>query len=259
VKMRTIIVDDEELARRGMRARLEKWADVEIVAECKNGRQAIDAIRRTSPHLVFLDVQMPGKTGFDVIEALDGQPLPYIAFVTAYDQHAIRAFQVHALDYLLKPIDDARFEQTLDRARSCLARDGRVDFGTRVASLLEGLRPPEPSSLRMPDRLVIRSGGHVVFLRPAEVDWIEATGDYLTLHCGKKSWLQRATLTAIEEKLRHHGFARVHRSAIVNLRRISEMKSLDNGEFLVRLDNGTELKLSRSYRHILQHLVRERL
>ena len=256
MKLRVVIVDDEELARRGIKTRLLRAGDNEIVAECGNGRDAIEVIRRTSPDLVFLDVQMPGKSGFDVIEALGGVAFPHVIFVTAHDRFAIRAFEVNAVDYLLKPIDDERFDIALQRARESLSRDRDSDFGRRLASLLGAV---SPASHRSPlERLVVRSGGRVVFVKIAELDWVEATGDYVTLHAGKKSWLLRETISEMQRKLEPHGFTRVHRSTLVNQDRIAEMRALDNGEYRILLRDGVELKLSRNYRQALEHLLNRR-
>jgi two-component system LytT family response regulator len=255
--MRVVIVDDEELARRGIRTRIQRSQDVDIVAECGNGREAIDAIRCTSPDLVFLDVQMPGKTGFDVIEAVGSDAFPHVIFVTAHDQYAIRAFEVNALDYLLKPIDDERFDTALRRARESLARHHDSNVGRRLASVLGemGTAGNRRRAETRSNRMVVRSGGRVLFVKTSEVDWVEATGDYVTLHIGKKSLLLRETITEMERKLGSDGFTRIHRSAIVNLEQIVEMRALDNGEYRVLLRDATELKLSRNYRHALRHLI----
>ena len=255
--LRVVIVDDEELARRGIRTRLQRSKDVEIVAECSNGRQAIDAIRRSTPDLVFLDVQMPGKTGFDVIEGIDETALPYVIFVTAHDRFAIRAFEVNALDYLLKPIDDERFDIAFQRARQALSRDRDSDLGRRLVAVVEKVGGNEGNT-KNSDRMVIRSSGRVIFIKTAEIDWIEAAGDYVTLHSGKKSWLIRETISQMETKLQPKGFSRIHRSAIVNNERIAEMRPLDNGEYRVLLRDGTELRLSRNYRQQLQSLLGDR-
>jgi two-component system LytT family response regulator len=255
--MSVVIVDDEELARRGIKTRLQRSQDVEIVADCSNGREAIEAIRRLSPDLVFLDVQMSGKTGFDVIEVIGCDTFPQVIFVTAHDRYAIRAFEVNALDYLLKPIDDERFDIALRRARESLARQHDSDVGRRLAALVgemaEG-RNHESTATRS-NRLVVRSGGRVLFVKVSEVDWVEATGDYVTLHVARKSLLMRETITEMEAKLAPDGFSRIHRSTIVNLDRVVEMKALDNGEYRVLLRDATELKLSRSYRHALSWLI----
>jgi two-component system LytT family response regulator len=255
--IRVVIVDDEELARRGIRTRLQRSRDIEIVAECGNGREAIEAIRRAAPDLVFLDVQMPGKTGFDVIEAIGCETFPHVIFVTAHDRYAIRAFEVSALDYLLKPIDDERFDIALGRARESLARRHDSDVGRRLAAVVGEMASGgnHQSAATRSNRMVVRSGGRVLFVKISEVDWVEATGDYVTLHVGKKSLLLRETITEMEKKLAPDGFARIHRSTIVNLERIAEMRALDNGEYRVLLRDATELKLSRNYRHALARLV----
>ena len=252
--LRVVIVDDEELARRGIRTRLQRMSDVDIVAECSNGRQAIDSIRRYTPDLVFLDVQMPGKTGFDVIEDVGWETCPNIIFVTAHDQYAIRAFEINALDYLLKPIDEERFDLAFQRARDTLAMDRDRDLGRRLASAL-GDVDVHGTSARRTGHVVVRSVGRVIFVKKSDIDWIEAAGDYVTLHVGKKSWLLRETIAEMERKLQSDGFTRIHRSAIVNTERIGEMHSLDNGEYRLLLRDGTELKLSRGFRHQLQALL----
>jgi two-component system, LytTR family, response regulator len=253
MKMRVLIVDDEEFARRGIRTRLQKLDDIEIVAECKNGREAIESIRRTSPDLIFLDVQMPGKNGFDVVESIGPDALPHVIFLTAHDKYATRAFDVRALDYLLKPIDDERFHVALSRARESLARVRDYNLGERLTALMQDLRksaPPDANS-----RIMVRSGGRVMFVKIAEVDWVEAAGDYVSIHSGKKSWLLRETISSIEKRLAPYGFARIHRSTIVKVERVAEMRALDNGEYLLTLHEGTQLKLSRNYRQALQPIM----
>lgn len=242
--IRALLVDDEELARRGLRARLERAGDIAIVGECANGRDAITAIGRLNPDLVFLDVQMPELSGFDVIEAFGAERVPYVIFVTAHDQYAVRAFDVHALDYLLKPLDDERLAQALRRAREALNSPPDEGFGARYAAALGALRPGS-------DRLAIPSGDRVVVVRIAEIDWVEASGNYVSLHIARKTWLLRDTIAAMDQRLAAHGFARIHRSTLVNTERVSELHTLANGEFAVVLRDGTQLKLSRSYRHAL--------
>jgi two-component system, LytTR family, response regulator len=258
--MRVVIVDDEELARRGIRIRLERGRDIDIVAECGNARGAIEAIRREAPDLVFLDVQMPGKAGFEVVESIGWDVFPHVIFVTAYDRYAVQAFEVNALDYLLKPIDDERFDMALQRARESLSRDRDSDIGRRLSSVF-GQLPARENDIRKKgraDRMVVRSGGRVVFVKTAEIDWVEAAGDYVTLHAGRKTWLLRQTISEMEKKLEANGFSRIHRSTIVNLERIGEMRALDNGEYRVILHDATELKLSRNYRHALKRLIDDR-
>jgi two-component system LytT family response regulator len=255
MSLRALIVDDEELARRGLRARLER-AGLTIVGECVNGADALAAIPRLSPDVVFLDIQMPELSGLDVAAALDADARPQIIFVTAFDEYAVQAFEVHALDYILKPIDDQRLATALAHARVAVrsSRDG--DFGRRVtsaiASLQSGTASPDGP---MADRLLVRTGGRIIVVRIADVDWIEASGDYVSLHVDKKSWLVREAITVIAQRYAARGIVRIHRSTLVNLDRITELRPLSNGEFTVVLRDGTELKMSRNYRDALNNLV----
>ena len=251
--IRTIIVDDEELARRGIRKRLSRHSDFQVVAECSTAREAAQAINRELPDLVFLDVQLPGRSGIDLLSDISVKRFPHVIFVTAHDQYAIKAFEVHALDYLLKPIDDERFTSAVHRAREAIHADGNLDVTRRIANALEAIQHRSGSAPS--DRLVIRSGGRVVFARYSEIDWVEAAGDYVTVHCGPKSWLMRETMSAMERQLKSRGFVRIHRSAIVRIQAVSEMRALDNGEYRVSLRCGTELRLSRNYRDALPQML----
>jgi len=255
--LRAMIVDDEELARRGLRVLLERTPDVEVIAECVNAREAIEAIQADPPDLVFLDVQMPGQSGFDVIEAVGADHCPYIVFVTAFDEFALRAFDVHALDYLLKPVDEQRFKLALERARSALrnAHDGLL--GRRLAKLAADLghAPASPAAVQIPDRIPVKTGGRVVVIRVADVDWVKAEHDYVSLYVGTKSWLVRDTIAAIETRFASAGFVRIHRSIIVNVDRVRELRPLEKGEYRVVLQNGVELKLSRNFRAALERLA----
>ena len=205
------------------------------------------AIQQLTPDLVFLDVQMPALNGFEVIEAV-GEKMPLVIFVTAYDQHALRAFQVRALDYLLKPFDRERFQEALQRARLHIQRDETGDLGRRLMALVKDLRRDQPKT----DRLVVKSGGRLFFLRTDEIDWIEASGNYVRLHVGPTSHLLRETMNSIEGRLDPEKFFRIHRSRIVNMERIQEMQPWLNGEYAVVLRNGTRVTLSRGYREKLQ-------
>jgi two-component system, LytTR family, response regulator len=259
--IRVAVVDDEPLGRRGIISRLGKTPGFEVIAECCNGREAVTAIREGNPDLVFLDVQMPGMNGFDVLEAL-GPAYPGIIFVTAYDQHALRAFEVNAIDYILKPIDDVRFGEAVSRAKRNLDQERQSALGRRLSALLQDVHPATGDAGRShpaAERFVVRSGGRIRFVRHTEIDWIEAAGDYVRLHAGEKSWLLRETMAAVESALPSRRFVRIHRSTIVNLERIRELRSFDNGDYSVLMNDSTELRLSRSYRAALQRLLHGRL
>jgi two-component system LytT family response regulator len=257
VKIRTVIVDDEELARRGLRALSQRCEDVELVCECRNGREAIDAIHRHRPDLVFLDVQMPGKNGFDVIGALADAQRPHVVFVTAYDKFALRAFEVHALDYLLKPVNEDRFDAALARVREAMSHATDNALAQRVRQVAADLQvTASPSMASAVDRLPIKANGRIVVIRLADIDWIEADRDYVSVHVGGgKTWLMRETIAAVELRLALSGFVRIHRSAIVNAERVKELRPRDKGEYTVVLNDGTELKLSRNYRAAVERLV----
>ena len=247
-KIRTLVVDDEPLARERLTSLLAAEADIEIVGQCRDGEEAVHAIVDHSPDLVFLDVQMPAMNGFEVIQAVGSERMPIVIFVTAYDQHALKAFQVRALDYVLKPFDRERFLEALQRARAHIQRDETGDLGRRLLALVKDLRRDQPRT----DRLVVKSGGRLFFLRTDEIDWIEASGNYVRLHVGTTSHLLRETMNAIEGRLDPEKFFRIHRSRIVNMERIQEMQPWLNGEYAVVLRTGTRLTLSRGYREKLQ-------
>ncbi|HJS42399.1 MAG TPA: response regulator [Gemmatimonadales bacterium] len=232
---RALIVDDEALARERVRTLLEASDGVTIVGECSGGREAVDAIIDKRPDLVFLDVQMPDLNGFEVLEAVAPEWLPAVIFVTAYDEYALKAFDVHAIDYLLKPIEPERFHKALARATK---RD--------LLSFLDE---------RPIDRLVIRTRSKVSFLKPSEIDWIEADGKHARLHAGSETHVVRHTLTRLEQRLAGHGFVRVHRSAIVNVDRIKELEPWFHGEFVVILKDGTKLTSSAAHSQALHRIV----
>jgi len=257
VKIRTIITDDEELARRGLRALSQRCADLELICECRNGRETVDAIHQHRPDLVFLDVQMPGMTGFDVISAIADGQRPHVVFVTAYDQFALRAFEVHALDYLLKPVNEERFDAAVARVREAMAHATDNAIAQRVREVAADLQVvPSPSIASTVDRLPIKANdGRIIVIRLADIDWIEADRDYVSIHVGGKTWLMRETIAAVELRLALSGFVRIHRSAIVNAERVKELRPRDKGEYIVVLNNGTELKLTRNYRASVERLV----
>jgi two-component system LytT family response regulator len=246
-KTRTLIADDEPLARERLRQLLQNEPEIEIVGECADGREAVEAIRKESPDLLFLDVQMPELDGFGVVEAIGTEPAPVIVFVTAYDQFALRAFEVHAVDYLLKPFDRERFQTALRRALERVRhREGRALTQQLSALLAEGKPPPKPL-----ERLAVKSGGRALLVKTDDIDWIEAADNYVTLHVGKESHLLRDTVSALEGRLAPEKFVRISRSTIVNVERVKELRPLFHGEYAVTLHNGTRLTLSRRYRHKL--------
>jgi two-component system LytT family response regulator len=254
--LRVLIVDDEPLGRRGIRARLNRAGGVEVVGECASGREAVEALRRLADagapaDLVFLDVQMPELDGFGVVEAVGREAMPVTVFVTAYDEHALRAFEAAALDYLLKPIRDDRFEQALERARRRVSERGESALGRSVASVLreaDRRRPEAPAGAAPDARFLAERGGRVLVVHADAIDWVEAAGDYVQLHAGRNVHLLRETMARMEERLDSHRFVRIHRSSIVNVERVRELRPLANRDYAVVLESGTELRLSRSYR-----------
>jgi two-component system LytT family response regulator len=249
-KLRTLIADDEVLARERLRNLLEAEPDIEIVGEFGNGRDAVVAIEELQPDLVFLDVQMPVLDGLDVVSTIGADHMPAVIFVTAYDRYALRAFEVHALDYLLKPFDRERFQKALSRAREHLLRDRSPGLSDQLVALLQDLQ-----GARKPlDRLVIKSSGRVYFVKTEDIDWIEAAGNYARVHVGAESHLLRETMSALEAKLDSNRFVRIHRSTIVNLERIQELQPWFHGDYVVILQDGRQLTLSRGYRQKMQEL-----
>jgi len=246
--LRTLIVDDEPLAREGLRVRLTREPDVEIVGEAIDGVAAIDAILALTPDVVFLDVQMPGLGGFDVLERVSETHLPIVIFVTAYDQYALKAFDVHALDYLLKPFSDARFTLAMTRARQALASDADRDTDHRIAALLAARSAQAPPAKPYLVRLPVKDRDRYLLLRIDEITWIEAAQNYVQIHAKRGTFLVRGTMADLETQLDPARFARIHRSTLVNLDRVREIKPGWHGDFDVVLDDDTPLKLSRHYR-----------
>lgn len=249
-KIRALIVDDEPLARRRIRRMLARYPEIEILADSTNGREAIAAIDDLSPDLVFLDVQMPEIDGFKVLESIETDSMPLVIFVTAYDQYALRAFEVYALDYLLKPFDRQRFDKALQRARARLVNE-RSDLNQRALDLLEELRA-ERSHI---ERMLVKSGGRAFFLKTDEIDWVEAEGKYVRIHVGKESYLVREAISSLEAQLDPKRFLRIHRCSIVNIDRVKELQQWFHNEYRVILRDGTELMLSRSCRKKLGDLL----
>jgi two-component system LytT family response regulator len=246
--LRVVVVDDEPLARQGMSSLLARDPDVAVVAECADGREAVDAIGALHPDLVLLDVQMPEMDGFEVLRALDPERMPAVVFVTAFDRFALRAFDVAAVDYLLKPFDDDRFARAMERAKTAVRGAEAGELGRRMMRLLESAPAaagPAPRASGWATRLLVKATGRTVFVRTEEVDWIEADDYYAKLHVAGKSHLMRETMASLEARLDPQRFFRVHRSAIVNLDRVREVQFLFRGEHVVILHDGTKLKLTR--------------
>jgi len=263
--LKTLIVDDESLARRGLTHRLKNIADIEIVGEAQNGREALKLIREKAPDLVFLDIQMPGINGFEVVQQLDVESMPIILFLTAYDEYAVHAFEVNALDYILKPIDEERLHQVLEKVRSNLSEKRALKqkrlllelvsqiSGETISSFAEleekdiaGLTKKEPS------RLAIRDGGRTTWVNQDDIEWIDAAGDYMCVQALGTTYIMRKTMKELERELDESILQRIHRSTIVNVKLVREMESHINGEYFLTLDSGHRVKLSRTYKDKLK-------
>jgi two-component system, LytTR family, response regulator len=264
-KIKVLIVDDEPLARDKIRGMLKGKEDIEIVGEAGNGKEAVAAIRKHEPDLLFLDVQMPEMDGFGVLQTIGPNLLPMVVFVTAYDRYALQAFEVYALDYLLKPFDRERFDKALARARSQLDQEKRQDLTQGLQALMDELtriRQGAPSAKPGPkylERLAIKASGRIFFLRTQEIDHIESEGNYVRVHAGKESHLIREAMSVLETQLDPKKFLRIHRCTIVNVDRIQELQPWFHGEYRVILRNGVQLTLSRSYREKLREFLGKNL
>jgi two-component system LytT family response regulator len=262
-QIRTIIVDDEPLGRSRIASLLDDEEDIEIVAQCGDGAEALRVIREESPDLLFLDIQIPEITGFELLDSIDRVEPPIVIFVTAHDEFALRAFDVHALDYLLKPFDDERFHQALNRARAHLRNQDATSLRRRLRDFLHETNDLHPGESKRADpprrltRIVVKEGDRILFIKVADVDWIEAADYYAKIHVGTSTYLIRETLNNLEEQLDPERFVRIHRSTIVNLDRVQEMQPWFHGAFVVLLVDGTELRLSRSRREHLQTLLQQ--
>jgi two-component system LytT family response regulator len=259
---RVVIVDDEAFARQRLRRLLGEQPDIEIVGEASNGREAVTLITTHNPDVVLLDVQMPRVDGFGVLRALDG-PAPLVIFVTAFDEHAVAAFNVHAFDYILKPVDPSRFAEAIERARTQITRTTAADRHAKLVAFLDASAAGVsretaeiadlPNGARGPiDRLLVKDDGRMYFVPVSEIDWIEAYGNYARVHTGAHTHLIRETMATLERALDVRRFARIHRSTIVNLDRVKQMDLWGSGDYMVRLADGTQLKLSRWYRDRLE-------
>ena len=261
--IRVLIVDDEAIARRRLQRLLRSEPDVEVIGECSLGRDAVASIRAQRPDIVLLDVQLPDMDGFGVVSAVGPEQMPAVIFVTAYDVHALHAFEVHATDYLLKPFDAARFERAFGHARQELDQASSAQMGRRLRALLEGemnegrqgtgkpdiaLRETAPARSRYITRLTVKHAGRVIFVRIADIDWLEAEGNYVRVHAGKSTMMVRTTMQKLESSLDPAAFARIHRTVIVNVDRIQELQPWFAGNYVVILQDGTRLRLSRTFR-----------
>lgn len=248
-RIRALVVDDEPVARSHLRALLEDRGDVHVVDECGDGRTAVDRIRSLGPDLVLLDVQMPELDGLGVVRAIGPERMPPVVFVTAHDQHAVDAFEVHALDYVLKPVHRARFNGAIDRVVNLIRAGSTVNRSRPLAEALERLSPAGA------DRLAIKSGERVLYLKIADIDWIEAADDLVRLHVGKAVHDHRATMAQIEQRLPSSRFVRIHRSTIVNVERIREFQPWFQGDWILVLADGTRLQSGKSYRRRIRELM----
>jgi two-component system LytT family response regulator len=271
-KIRAILVDDESLARDRLRSMLSKEGDVEVVAECGDGREALAAIKRETPDVVFLDIQMPEMDGFGVVAHLKGAPPPRVVFVTAYDEFAVKAFEVHALDYLLKPFDRDRLRLAVKRVREELKAGDPAGLADKLVALIDSVRggkstaaagagtpgTPGVAAVGATDRLVLKLEGRVIFARPGEIDWVEAQDNYVKIHIGREAHLVRDTMASFEAKLDPRRFIRIGRSIIVNIDRVREMQPMFHGEYVVILVDGTKLTMSRGYREAMARVMGEK-
>jgi len=262
----TLIVDDEALARRGLKHRLSRIRGVRIVAEARNGREALELIRKHSPDVVFLDIQMPGKNGFDVVRELSGEPMPAVVFVTAYDEYAIEAFEANAIDYVLKPIEEGRLQDALKRVRENLGQKQALKHRESLLKLVSNITGEQVSTMediktkgvdklkkKEVARLAIKDGGKTTWVPQDQIEWIDAAGDYMCVHAGGETYILRKTMKELEKELDPEYLQRIHRSTIVNVNCVKEMRSHINGEYFLTLESGHTIKLSRTYKDKLKY------
>jgi len=252
--IRTVIVDDEPLARELLVNYLKHEPGIEVVGQCANGAEAVAAVHRLQPDLLLLDVQMPDLDGFEVLQHLDPEAMPVIVFVTGRDEYALRAFEANALDYLLKPFDRQRLGTAIARARQEIGHRQSGTISGSLRSLLENMQ----AESRMPERFLVKVGGHVLFVKTEQIDWIEAEGNYARLHAGADVYLLRETMSALAERLDPKKFVRVHRSAIVRIERIKEMEPSEQGEYKIVLQDGTRIPMSRTFRGKWRQIFKNR-
>ena len=266
MSLRALIVDDEELARRGLLRRLETLPNVEVIGQASNGFEAVEMIGELNPDLVFLDIQMPGMNGFDVIAKLQSDTLPLIVFTTAYDEYAVDAFKVHAIDYLLKPVEVDRLTDAVSRAverlryeNSDTSKQALLDLmlsaTTKSAKEISSTETSGVKESSWPEKLAIKDGSDITLIRVADIEWVDAAGDYMCVHAHGNTHIMRITMRQLSEKLNPEVFLRVHRSTLVNANLISGAQALTNGEYTLSLTNGTKLKVSRSYRDVIKQFL----
>lgn len=260
MNLRTLIIDDEPHAREGVRLRLAEFENIEIIGECSYGSDAVEMITEMQPDIIFLDIQLSDMNGFEVLQKVEISPMPLVVFVTAYDQHAIRAFEFNAFDYLLKPINDERFKKVVKKAIAEFKENEVELYAERLNNIINNYlkiidreKPDENS--KPVDRLLIKNKENISFISVNEIDWIESAGDYVYVHQGDKKHLIRETLISLEEKLDKNKFSRIHRTAIINIDKINILKYSDHGEYDVYLKNGVKLKLSRTYKDNFQKVI----
>lgn len=259
MSIRAIIVDDESLARRGLALRLQAFPDVEVLAQCSNGREALQAIDQYQPDVVFLDIQMPGLSGFDVVSALQSEQMPLIVFVTAFNEYALEAFDIHAIDYVLKPADETRLGRTIDRIKQHLHQQGAIadkqrlmhfisDITGEAFDSVDAVFERQDADRQFPSRLSIKDRNEITLVDVKDIAWIDAAGDYMCLHVGDVVHVMRSTMKELESQLSPNQFQRIHRSTIINLDHVDKIINHTNGEFFLQLKNGAKLKMSRGYK-----------
>jgi two-component system LytT family response regulator len=262
-----IIVDDEQLARRGLSVRLQQLPEVDVIAECANGPEALAAVALHNPDLLFLDIQMPGMDGFEVVEKLQGDDMPMVVFVTAYNEYAVDAFKVHAIDYVLKPVEDDRLHEAVQRAVQHREQEASSAGKEKLVKLIMSMTGESAAGVEAmaesgngngdgwPEKITVKDGSDIQFIRVADIEWIDAAGDYMCIHAAGKTHIMRITMKQLEGMLNPAVFLRVHRSTIVNNRMITGAQTLNNGEYLLNLEGGTQLKVSRSYKDRIREFL----
>ena len=262
--LRAILVDDEGLARRGLKIRLDQLGGVEVIGECKNGREAIALISADQPDVVFLDIQMPGMDGFDVVRELQADNMPMIVFVTAFDQYAVNAFDVHAVDYVLKPVDEDRLRAAVDKVREQLDQQRASNRKQQLLELIMNMTGKSEQGVNalvegggrtFPKKLTIRDGDQITIVPVADIDWVDAAGDYMCVHASGQTHVMRITMKDLERQLDPSVFQRIHRSTLININRIVKLISHINGEFFVTLNSGARLKMSRTYKDKVRQFI----